>query len=795
MYMNSILSSLQQLGDRGLINQDIVPNYHGNVFLQLVLKLANSSSSSTLGYPDLNILIDCNHASSVNIESSDAVHQCTWTSLLEMARVKAKYGRRPLAQHQFVADCFSSSSSPLQSPDAKASTTSQLPSPRIKKRRSDVPTKCTKTEDITQDDLVNGLQTLAIQDSQSKCAEDEGCPDSPAQNTRGRRVLQARDANAGVEGSIPNHRFRDCATKKPFKTGSPRVIINIEPKAELVSTANVNLQKKKAGRGLEDTAELPRATHCLSHTSTSAACSDESLATHASPLLALSSEPVLTSFDQYASALSAHFRITKLAEASYGEVYRLSLLPSTSTNLRTTFSHTDESVLKLIALKPTTTPLPATLTMNGKVRRKTQWTKAERDRIEAMSRIEDVAGEVRLLKRMSCVPGFTNFRALTVLRGPLPLPFQSAWHVYNENIKPSEYPDPSSSGAYFGDDQLWAVIEMQDAGRDLEAVIMQSVWSVWDAFWGIAIAMAKGEEWARYEHRDLHLGNVCVKWDETGTTSSEDINATPLDLGKKKLGYTGLETTIIDYTLSRAEMTDSSLHEYTEPASPSPQHPTLSVAPNAPDEDPDTSVAYLDLALDPSLFQGDAELEYQYEIYRCMRAAAYYSDPLASWPPKSKTKSKKASAADAAIWRSSHPLTNLVWLHYVLHKLCEGVVAWPSAKPRMYAAKVVQRHAVSVEEKLSVLCSILELENMNRGPGGVQDGLGSARDLVAWAVLEGWLDEDDVIACGLGKGGEEDTLLDLVEGLTLEDGSSAASAKRGKEAKKKRRKPKGDVLS
>ena len=56
------------------------------------------------------------------------------------------------------------------------------------------------------------------------------------------------------------------------------------------------------------------------------------------------------------------------------------------------------------------------------------------------------------------------------------------------------------------------------------------------------------------KHRDLHLANVCVK--PRGATSTMDG---PLELTKKesnevKLGFSGLEVTLIDYTLSRAEI-------------------------------------------------------------------------------------------------------------------------------------------------------------------------------------------------------------------------------------------------
>lgn len=99
---------------------------------------------------------------------------------------------------------------------------------------------------------------------------------------------------------------------------------------------------------------------------------------------------------------------------------------------------------------------------------------------------------------MTPVPGFTNFRDVRVVQGRPPAPLVDAWRAFDRDVRRSEFPDPGKRSSY-PDTQLWAVVEMQDAGVDLETRVVRDVWEAWDAFWGIASALAKGEEYAEYE--------------------------------------------------------------------------------------------------------------------------------------------------------------------------------------------------------------------------------------------------------------------------------------------------------
>jgi serine/threonine-protein kinase haspin len=432
------------------------------------------------------------------------------------------------------------------------------------------------------------------------------------------------------------------------------------------------------------------------------------------PLVALTNEQrIPLAFDAWSDALIPHFSISKIAEASYSEVYRLSLLED-----HPTLSSADESVLKLVALKPLSSDTDSNKT------------KAQQKREDNMSAIEDVVSEVRLLKRMTEIPGFTNYRALHILQGRPSKPFVQAWKEWNKARRKgekSEFPDPSRKANY-DENQYWAVIEMQDAGTDVEKLIedeakdkasvdengLRSIWATWDIFWQTALAVAKGESAARFEHRDLHLGNICVR------RKGDDHIELP-DVHERKLGFTNLETTIIDYTLSRADMTSSPRQTPQSSSSDSSQDSVESVS---TDRDEEVEVAYNPLQKQPQIFEGDAEDEYQYEIYRYMCKIVSHQEKSELDP-----------------WRPYQPKTNLLWLHFVLHKLHETIV-WPSDITTKKKDKR-QKKALELE---AILMQLEDLLSVERLLGEDECVLNSVAELVALALEQGWLDAEDINA-------------------------------------------------
>jgi serine/threonine-protein kinase haspin len=515
---------------------------------------------------------------------------------------------------------------------------------------------------------------------------------------------------------------------------------------------------------------------------------------YASPLLAFCDRKKIVAFQSWSDELEPHIEITKIAEASFSEVYRLSTVLTSGIQ--------SDSVLKIVALKtPPAAPLPSQVQTRAARDREGQLEKEKAQREEQdqwKSRVEDVLSEVKLLQNLTYIPGFTVFRDLTIIQGRPSTSFNHAWKAWNKSRprgKKSEFPDPSKKMSY-EDTQLWAVVEMQDAGTDCEKIMelggLASIWEIWDVFWGVTISLGKAEEACRFEHRDLHLGNICVRSTRIGTDVMRPLIKHPL---RRKLRFTGLEATVIDYTLSRADVI----------ASPPRRSSTLSETSTSTMalHEKVVDVAYLDLDKDPALFEGDASEEYQYEIYRYMRGAALFNNPLGSLripsldsgveeeeesnlltprrSPKKNThirfdtdpdeeqaprRSQSKHAAPEpdsirsmskqgleSVWRQFHPQTNLVWLHFVLHKLLKHLSSFSPTSDKLSIHQItpnlqpgngedmtkIRRKAVRLLKVLQRVSELLCPVALGR-----PEGLESVKELVVLALEERWLMVGDV---------------------------------------------------
>lgn len=140
--------------------------------------------------------------------------------------------------------------------------------------------------------------------------------------------------------------------------------------------------------------------------------------------------------------------------------------------------------------------------------------------------------------------------------------------------------------------------------------------------------MAVAELQFEFEHRDLHWGNILIAPCHE-TSLNFLVNGKPIEVRTH-----GVKATIIDYTLSRIVYKNCCLFQ--------------------------------DLAADPELFEATGD--YQYEIYRLMRAQTNN------------------------YWEVFVPYTNILWLHYTIDKMIGGVnyTAKRGVKHRQFIDKMIE---------------------------------------------------------------------------------------------------------
>ena len=215
---------------------------------------------------------------------------------------------------------------------------------------------------------------------------------------------------------------------------------------------------------------------------------------------------------------------------------------------------------------------------------------------------------------LNATAGFIDTRAVRVCRGPYAPALLRAWAA-SDAVARSENENP----AHFAADQTYVVFACADGGADLEHVELRTFAEACAVLLQVTTALAVAEEACRFEHRDLHWGNVLLRRcgaDETRTARLNGVDVT--------VDTAGLEVSIIDFTLSRLDGGDG-----------------------GGDEDEDESAAvFCDLNADPELFAGP-EGHCQSDTYRKMRDAT------------------------GGRWERHCPKTNALWLRYLADCLAE----------------------------------------------------------------------------------------------------------------------------
>ncbi|KAL4788307.1 hypothetical protein BJX76DRAFT_316163 [Aspergillus varians] len=427
-------------------------------------------------------------------------------------------------------------------------------------------------------------------------------------------------------------------------------------------------------------------------------------------------------FDSWAARAGEMLEVVKLAEGSYGEVYKLRLREDIcqkqmSKSKLARLRACGDGVFKVVPLRAQSGPGSKKFTS-----------------------IEEIVAEVKMLKYLDPIPGFARFREVHVVQGRFPEPFQKAWDHYKKVKDDCLNPNPSSKRAY-PDSQIWAIVEMDDAGCELEKFSWASIFQVYDIFWGVSMSLARAEEYALFEHRDLHLGNICIRStrpDGQMHPPSEPEIMRQADSSSSGFGLSTLETTLIDYSLSRAELLVEETSQLMEVTS----------------SDLDKKQIFDAIGQD----EDDILLR---DTYRHMRAELYKGNPMDT----------EKTPDIPGIWAEYAPRTNLIWLRFLLKMLLrnmkpevpESVAQNPrqplaprsSNKEIKKATKSDKKHGAAnaiqldsgsrskivqlkrtLEDRLNTVLGLLDLEH------GHQDMCCSA-DLVAFAIDAQWLDEKD----------------------------------------------------
>ncbi|KLU83962.1 haspin protein kinase [Magnaporthiopsis poae ATCC 64411] len=370
-------------------------------------------------------------------------------------------------------------------------------------------------------------------------------------------------------------------------------------------------------------------------------------------------------------------RIEKIAEASYAEVYRV-------TNERGT------SIIKVVRLQSPIKPQTKAQERSGLVD-------------EEPHREEDLGGEVRISEWLADIPGFVVYKERYIVRGKATRELLETHQAFHRRMKRKDpdrlqfYPSPSR---YLHDTEF-LVIELGDAGSSLEDFELVSIDQVWDVLLLVAIALARAEHQVGFEHRDLHEGNLCVRQVREPKAADARDAASPV-----RFGRSGLDITILDYGLSRAEDPD-------------------------PADDEDASLPppiAFDLEKDLSLFTSTHAP--QCRVYRQMRSFLIRGD-RAHLPPRSHDKPYEAGIS----WADHNPYTNVLWLAYVYDYLTRHF-------------KGDRRSLAAFRAETAELWAHLDPD----APPRVKS-FPSATDVVRFVVEAGWVTEAQLLGGPDGDGG------------------------------------------
>ncbi|KAG8685507.1 hypothetical protein FRC08_013075, partial [Ceratobasidium sp. 394] len=127
-----------------------------------------------------------------------------------------------------------------------------------------------------------------------------------------------------------------------------------------------------------------------------------------------------------------------------------------------------------------------------------------------VSEIEDVEKEIAITRVMGDIQnGFIKLVRAHVARGSYPRELLELWDAYDK-----EFGSESIRPDCFSPAQLYALLVLPDGGSDLEhyTFVPRTSWrTAFSIFWQVSQTLAQAESLVRFEHRDLHWGQILIQ--------------------------------------------------------------------------------------------------------------------------------------------------------------------------------------------------------------------------------------------------------------------------------------------
>ena len=301
--------------------------------------------------------------------------------------------------------------------------------------------------------------------------------DQTSNSKRGVSIAVAVVVPAWKKSRKPNaeERYEKQREDSKEKVKDQRAKAEVEEKIEEKGSEDVEVEAEKKGQKKKKQSKT-----------LSGYIDDLAIHSYAKPILEEATSPLASTgvqqFQHWARGAGDRFTVEKIAEGSYGEVYQLHLSEDLtkrdiSKSKLSKLKAYDAGVFKIVPLRAQKGPGSKKFTS-----------------------VDEIVSEVQLLKLLDPVPGFARFREVHVVQGRFPDAYQRAWDKYRDTSDDCFNPDPRLKKSY-PDTQLWAILEMDNAGHELEKFHCSSVSQIYDVFWGVALGLARAEQLSGFEVR------------------------------------------------------------------------------------------------------------------------------------------------------------------------------------------------------------------------------------------------------------------------------------------------------